>query len=92
MTALVDKLIKMDYVKRTNDINDRRRIYLAATKNGEVITSKINKSIDNQIDDHLFRLTQEEIEALKDGLLVLQKLCPGCNNKKQDNGEDQNTI
>ena len=75
MTALVDKLIKMDYVKRINDIDDRRKIYLAATKNGEIITSKINKSIDNQINNHLIRLTQKESETLKNGLLILQKLC-----------------
>ncbi len=53
MTALVDKLIKMGYVSRINDIDDRRKIYLSVTKNGEEITSKINQSIDNQINNHL---------------------------------------
>ena len=88
MTALVDKLIKMGYVNRINDISDRRKIYIAVTKNGEKITSIINKSVDNQINNHLIRLTQKESEALKNGLLILQKLCSNCNNKNQDNGEN----
>ena len=87
MTALVDKLIKMGYVSRINDINDRRKIYLSVTKSGREITSKINQSIDNQINNHLIRLTQEELEALEKGLLILQKLCFNCNNKNKENGE-----
>ena len=81
MTALVDKLIEMGYVKRINDIEDRRKIYLSATNNGAIITSTINKSIDNQINNHLIRLTQEELKALENGLLILQKLCFNCNTK-----------
>ena len=92
MTALVDKLIIMGYVSRINDIDDRRKIYLSVTKDGETITSKINQSIDNQINNHLIRLTQEELDELKKGLLILQKLCFNCNNKNEDNGEKQNTI
>ena len=83
MTALVDKLIEMGYVKRINDIEDRRKIYLSATNNGAIITSTINKSIDNQINNHLIRLTQEELKALENGLLILQKLCFNCNTKNQ---------
>ena len=87
MTALVDKLIKMGYVSRINDIDDRRKIYLSVTKSGREITSEINHSINTQIDSQLIILTKEELEALKKGLLILQKLCFNCNNKNQDNGE-----
>ena len=81
MTSLIDKLIKMGYVNRTNDLDDRRKIYISLTKEGENITSKIKNAIDNQIDKHLIKLSQTELEALKNGLLILQKLCSNCNNK-----------
>ncbi|NLM68094.1 MAG: MarR family transcriptional regulator [Enterococcus sp.] len=78
MTSLIDKLVKMGYVNRTNDINDRRKIYISATQKGKMTISKINKTIDNKIDKHLFELTQKELEALENGLLILQKLCSNC--------------
>ena len=80
MTSLIDKLIYMGYVNRTNDLNDRRKIYISTTKEGENITSEINDIIDKQIDTHLIKLSQEELEALEKGLLILQKICPNCNN------------
>ncbi|HSH52531.1 MAG TPA: MarR family transcriptional regulator, partial [Bacteroidales bacterium] len=79
MTSLIDKLILLGYVERTNDINDRRKIYLSATKEGKMITSKINKTIDNEVNKYLADLTQIELDALKNGLLVLQKLYLNCN-------------
>lgn len=79
MTSLLDKLISLGYIERTNDISDRRKIYISATKVGEVTTSKINKSIESEVNEHLINLTQKELETLKNGLLVLQKLCSNCN-------------
>lgn len=80
MTSLVDKLIKMDYVNRTNDSIDRRKIYISLTKEGEKILLEINKSVDNQLDNRLAALTLKESETLENGLKVLQKLCLNCNN------------
>jgi len=34
MTALVDKLIRLGYISRTNDIDDRRKIYLSLSDEG----------------------------------------------------------
>lgn len=83
MTSLIDKLSEMGYVNRTNDVHDRRKIYISATKDGERITSKINFTIDNQIDDRLVKLTGKEIDTLKNGLLMLQKFCFNCNKENQ---------
>lgn len=82
MTSLVDKLIEMGYANRTNDVNDRRRIYISLTNEGEFVVSKINESVDKQIDKRLITLTQKELETLGNGLLVLQKLCPNCGDKE----------
>ena len=80
MTALIDKLIKMGYVNRTNDLDDRRKIYISITESGKKITSEINHSINNQLDNHLIKLSQSELKALEQGLRILQKLCPNCDN------------
>ena len=78
MTSQIDKLSEMGYVTRTNDIDDRRKIFISLTKEGEVIISKIIMAIDKQIDSRLVNLTQKEIEALEYGLLMLQKFCSNC--------------
>ena len=82
MTALIEKLIKMGYVNRTNDQNDRRKIYISATEKGSLITSKINEAVDNHIDTFLLKLSQNELETLENGLIILQKLCPNCYGKE----------
>jgi len=83
MTSLIDKLSKMDYVTRTNDSDDRRKIYIALTNEGERVTQKINMVIDKQIDSRLVNLTQKEVVDLENGLLMLQKFCFDCNDKSE---------
>ena len=78
MTSLIDKLIFMGYVNRTNDINDRRKIFISLTEEGKTITAKANTAIENQMDNHLMQLTQQELESLENGLLILQKMCSNC--------------
>ncbi|MDD3891142.1 MAG: MarR family transcriptional regulator [Bacteroidales bacterium] len=78
MTSLLDKLSAMGYITRTNDIDDRRKIYISATREGEATTIKINTAIDNHIDNRLVRLTPVEIDTLESGLLMLQKFCFDC--------------
>jgi DNA-binding MarR family transcriptional regulator len=78
MTSLIDKLIFMGYVNRTNDINDRRKIFISLTEEGKTITAKANTAIENQMDNHLIQLTQQELESLENGLLILQKMCSNC--------------
>ena len=81
MTASADKLIKLDYVDRKHDINDRRKIHLSITDRGKEITDQINNNIDLQVDGILNKLSKEEIKDLAVGLKVLHKFCSLCNNK-----------
>lgn len=80
MTSLIDKLIDMGYVNRTADPDDRRRIYISISETGRIITAKINNSINNQLDNYLIKLSETELQDLEKGLIILQKLCPKCNN------------
>jgi DNA-binding MarR family transcriptional regulator len=71
----------MGYVNRIHDINDRRKIYISASKEGKKVASRINNAVNKQINNHLSKLNQEELEALESGLLILKKLCADCNSK-----------
>lgn len=82
MTSLIDQLLKAGYVTRTNDKEDRRRVYISATSKGIEITTMINKAIDNHIETFLLNLTQSELNSLEEGLIILQKLCPNSNFKE----------
>lgn len=83
MTSLLDKLIELGYVNRTNDQDDRRRVYISITKEGKSITSKINDAINNLLDNRLIILSETELETLENGLIILQKLCLNCNDKDE---------
>ena len=56
MTASVDKLLKLGYVKRFADTEDRRKIFVSITKEGNEITKKIHKRIKEQFhkDIHVY--------------------------------------
>lgn len=75
MTASADKLIKLGYVTRINDDNDRRKVFLSITKKGIEITSKIKENMDIKIDKNLIKLTNEELEDFEKGLKLLYKFC-----------------
>ncbi|MDY0075840.1 MAG: MarR family transcriptional regulator [Bacteroidales bacterium] len=79
MTSLLDKLIELDFISRTTDQNDRRKIVVTTTQSGKKLLATINKAIDIQLDNYLIELSQEELSALENGLKVLQKLCVNCN-------------
>ena len=75
MTASVDKLLSLGYVKRKNNNKDRRKYFLSLTKEGTEIVSKINKNIGVQLTNNLKKLTSEELNNLEKGLIVLYKFC-----------------
>ena len=75
MTATIDKLIKLGYIKREIDTNDRRKILIQITKQGEQITDKIIVSLNEKILKNLNKLTDNESETLRKGIEILFKYC-----------------
>lgn len=75
MTASADKLIKLGYIERKNDEEDRRKIYLSITKSGIEMTNVIKNSINKKIKENLVNLSEEEQEELEKGLKILFKFC-----------------
>jgi DNA-binding MarR family transcriptional regulator len=75
MTSSVDKLLKLGYVERWADTKDRRKVFVALTKNGSEITEKINSQINELFHNSIKKLSQEELNDFEKGLIVLNKFC-----------------
>lgn len=75
MTTSVDKLLKLGYVDRLADTQDRRKIYVSITKDGNKITQKINTRIKARLNEEIKVLSQSELDELEKGLKVLNKFC-----------------
>ena len=75
MTVSVDKLLKLGYIKRWTDLEDRRKIYIAVTQTGKEITDTINKRIKQCFQKDVKLLSQQELTDLEKGLTVLYKFC-----------------
>ena len=75
MTASVDKLIKLEYVERWADTSDRRKIYIKITKEGKNLSEKISTRIKERFNEDIKMLTQNELNDLEKGLIVLNKFC-----------------
>jgi len=82
MTASVDKLLKLGYVERYADTQDRRKIYVSISKEGSLIANKIYKRIKEQFSNDIQMLSAEELKKLEEGLMVLKKFCSLCEQKK----------
>ncbi len=61
-TQLVDKLIKSGYVKRETDKDDRRKIWINMTENGEDVIAQIMKSIESIIIEALSALEEKDLD------------------------------
>jgi len=82
MTASVDKLLKLKYVDRYADTQDRRKIYVSITEDGNIITNKIYTRIMEQFNNDIQILSDDELNKLEQGLIVLKKFCSLCEQKK----------
>lgn len=75
MTATIDKLIRLNYVERYYDNNDRRKIYLSITNEGENKTSEIINLLDKKIAINLIKMTDNETAKMTEGIKLLFKFC-----------------
>jgi len=65
-TALIDKLIGTKYVKRENDVKDRRIVRINLTKAGEKLLSEATKQKTSKMDKLLSYLSkQDKLELLR---------------------------
>lgn len=75
MTASVDKLLKLDYVERWADTKDRRKIFISLTNKGKDIAEQIVVKLKKCFHHDMQVLTENELNELERGLIVLNKFC-----------------
>jgi len=75
MTASIDKLIKLGFVEREADLNDRRKIYISITKSGIEIAETLTKKVKNHLRKSITLLNENEIDELEKGLTALRNFC-----------------
>ncbi len=78
MTASVDKLLKLGYVERFADTQDRRKIYVSITKEGNKTTKQIYVRIKERFNEDIKILSEDELNKLEQGLIVLKKFSSVC--------------
>lgn len=78
MTATIDKLINMGHVNRMYNENDRRKIFLELTKEGQNMAAKSNENIELVVNKLLADLSENEIAELATGLKAFNKICSLC--------------
>ena len=74
LTPLVDKLIKMGFLKRTPSKKDRRVVYVSLTANGKKQVDKHRKYAATYLKEKFDKLTDEEVKALDAHVTGINKI------------------
>jgi MarR family transcriptional regulator for hemolysin len=72
MSALIDGLVKRNFVSRRTHTGDRRRMDLALTQRGEIILESARKATQQYLKDRLSSLSEEDRGTVVKGLEVLR--------------------
>lgn len=71
MTAIVDYLVRLDYVERRRDCSDRRRSLLAITSAGQEILAQLGEIRQNMLKYLTRGLTEEEVSQFTSTLIKM---------------------
>jgi DNA-binding MarR family transcriptional regulator len=72
-SLLVEQLVRRDYVGRTSDPADRRRVLLGATSQGQVLLRELRHGRRQVLKEWLAGLGDDDIDALSTGLRALTR-------------------
>jgi len=64
-TAVIDRLVELENIRRVSDAGDRRIIRLALTDKGKITLERGVKELSERIEKMLFNLNSKEKEDLK---------------------------
>lgn len=70
-SILVDRLVQLGYVERTEDAEDRRRTLVALTTKGNELVAQLQQSGGRRMAQWLARLAPADLDALTRGLRAL---------------------
>jgi DNA-binding MarR family transcriptional regulator len=74
MTAVIDKLVKLEVLERHPDEKDRRVINIVLTEHGRIILREVRRKIKNNIKQILSSLTPEELANMSSALKTLKEI------------------
>jgi len=72
-TNLIDKLVKKSLIKRYYSSNDRRKVMIALTKNGEGVLEKLLSSHEEFVGHLSAKIGKEGLETVKKALKIFLK-------------------
>jgi DNA-binding MarR family transcriptional regulator len=72
-SLLVEQLVRRDYVGRTSDPADRRRVLLGATSQGQALLRELRHGRRQVLKEWLAGLDDDDIDALSNGLRALTR-------------------
>ena len=74
VTGLIDRLERRGYVRRVASQFDRRRVHIELTTTGEDVRDQAEDQLAARLETLISKLDQHEINALEEGLYVLDKV------------------
>lgn len=73
ISRMIDQLVKSGLlVRETSDV-DRRQVTLSLTPEGEVVSRRVRRGVENRLQSYLENLSATEKQQVEHGLFLLQK-------------------
>lgn len=72
-SLLVDQLVRRDYLKRTTDPSDRRRVLLSATAQATLLLQELRHGSEQTLKEWLSGLADDDVAGLAHGLGTLSE-------------------
>lgn len=73
VSGIVQRLEKMDYVKRIKDTNDKRNTYVVFSDKGSIFAKEFKATINESFDRIFIGFDDEELLELRDNLLKVNR-------------------
>ncbi len=78
LTPLVDKLIKLGYLKRQPYKKDRRVVHISLTSSGKTFVEKHKKYVESLLKEKLDSLTDEQVAEMAEHVKAIYETIIGC--------------
>jgi DNA-binding MarR family transcriptional regulator len=84
VSLVIDILVNRGYLKRSPDTDDRRRIALELTESGQEVVAAVVRGVDAVDAQLLERVSPEQVDAMRAGLLALAHINSECGQRGGD--------
>ena len=85
-SRLVERLVQLDLVHRSDDQSDRRRASILLTEQGNALVMRLHQGGRERFASWLAKMSDEDLAALAQGLGALARLARGADQPPADEG------